>query len=203
MEIVLVRHAYSTANKHDWYSGWIDVDLAEEGIASLKEYKKSHHYPKTDRYYSSDLKRAVQTFDILFSDEVKLDHTYPELREIYYGELEGKTGADSPINFNENFFLNNRVFEGEIVSEFSYRIYKKLIEILKDLREHNLNSATIVCHAGVIKMLVILLEKRPFSDFSKINAPNGLGYILNIALDDNDNIILNSRTDIQEKEAGF
>lgn len=200
MKIVLVRHAYSEANKKNWYSGWIDVDLAAEGITELKELKKRYHYPKTDYYYSSDLKRALQTFDILYGDQYKLNGTLKDFREIYYGELEGKTGEHTDISFNENFFKNNRVFEGEIVSEFSFRLMKKLIEILEKLAKENKESATIVCHSGVIKMLIILLEGRPFSDFSKINAPNGLGYILDVSLDENREIIYHGKTALKEKQ---
>lgn len=200
MKIVLVRHAYSEANKKNWYSGWIDVDLAEEGIIELKDLKRRYDYPQTDYYFSSDLKRAKHTFAILYGDQHELDGTLEGFREIYYGELEGKTGDHTPISFNENFFKNKRVFEGEIVSEFSFRLLKQLIEILKMLEEENKESATIVCHSGVIKMLIILLEKRPFSDFSEINAPNGLGYILDLSLNENQEIIYHGKTEIKEKQ---
>lgn len=197
MEIVLIRHGYSTANRDGLYSGWIDVSLTEEGEKELEAYRKQYHYPKTDRYYTSDLKRAIQTCHILYPDE-KIVEKSSQLREIHYGDLEGVVWGERPnFSFNEHFFRNERVYNAEVFTEFARRIYQKLEEIVWDLERDGLESATIVAHAGVIKTFLILLENRPFSDFSRLNAPNGLGYRLVLELDENKRIKLLERHELE------
>lgn len=200
MKIVLVRHGFSEGNKAGTYTGWSDVPLANEGIEELHQLKKEYSYPLTDRYYSSDLTRAIQTFDILFGDNHTLEEISPDLREIFFGEYEGVHGDSVNEQYHIGFFLNNRIANGETVSQFSYRVISKLEAILKDMKEKNCQSATIVCHSGVIKTLLIFLEHRPFSQFREIETPNGLGYILDLDFDSSINTIkLNSVTEISKK----
>ncbi len=197
MEIVLVRHGYSTANRDGLYSGWIDVSITEEGRRELEVFRDQYHYPQTDRYYTSDLKRAVETFEVLYPDQI-IDEQSKSLREIYYGELEGEVWGTRPnFSFNDHFFRNERVYQAEVFTEFAHRIYSKLEEIVWDLKENNLESATIVAHAGVIKTLLILLENRPFSDFNRLDAPNGLGYRLKIKLDEDKRLQLIERKELE------
>ncbi|CAM3700180.1 histidine phosphatase family protein [Erysipelothrix urinaevulpis] len=201
MKIVLVRHGYSVGNKKGTYTGWSDVALTEEGIEDLKRYKEEYAYPKTDRYYSSDLIRAIHTFDILFGDEHELYEKSPELREIYFGNLEDQYGKDVEINFSELWGLNERHENWETMTEFSYRIISKLEQILKDLQENNEKSATIVCHSGVIKTYLIFLGHRGFLDFKEIPTENGLGYILDMDYDaDSGKVLMNKYQEIEKKD---
>ncbi len=189
MKIVLVRHGFSYGNLNQLYSGFTDVLLTEDGIEELKQFKETHHYPKTERYISSSLTRCKDTFHHLFGDEETLHETSDELRELYFGDYENKRSADVSPNYFETFHFNERCANGETLSEFSYRLINKLGLILSDLKKDGLKSATIVCHSGVIKALLIFLESRPFSDFRKISTPNGLGYIVDLDFDEKTNFI--------------
>ncbi len=200
MKIVLVRHGYSVGNKMGTYTGWSDVELTEEGIEDLKRYKEEYDYPQTDLYYSSDLKRAVDTFDILFGDKQVLKEKSPELREICFGNLEDKKGREVKINFADLWSLNERHENWETITEFSYRIISKVEQILRDMKKDGKESATIVCHSGVIKTLLIFLGHRPHLDFKEIPTENGLGYILDLDYDeDSGKMLLNHYEEIKKK----
>ena len=183
MKIVLVRHGYSTGNKKGTFTGWSDVELSEEGIVELKKYKKEYQYPETDRYYASDLVRTKETFDILFGDEKELHEQSEDLREIYFGDLEDVVSSTFPLNFVETWSRNERHENWETRSEFTYRIVSKLERIIQDLQKEDQTSATIVCHSGVIKTLLIHLGNLPYLDFKILGSPNGLGYILDLDYD--------------------
>ena len=189
MKIVLVRHGYSTGNRDGTFTGWSDVELSDEGIEDLKKYKKDYSYPQTDRYYASDLVRTKDTFDILFGDEKTLHEQSPDLREIYFGDLEDVKSDTYPLNFVESWSRNERHENWETRSEFTYRIVSKLERIVKDMKSKNEESATIVCHSGVIKTLLIHLGNLPYLDFKILGSPNGLGYILDIDYDEEKNLL--------------
>ncbi|MEG0327417.1 MAG: histidine phosphatase family protein [Erysipelothrix sp.] len=184
MKLVLVRHGFSVANGKNIYSGWSDVALSEKGIEELKEYRDSYDYPRTDRYYSSDLMRCQDTFKYLFGGKVELDEISPRLREIYFGSYEDQVASEVPVPFMDEFFLNESSTGGETFSSFSYRIMSELNRIVGDLKDQGLDSATLVCHSGVIKCLLIQLQNLPFSDFKTLEAPNGLGFVLEIEYDE-------------------
>lgn len=184
MKIVLVRHGYSEGNKNGTFTGWSDVKLSQEGIEDLKRFKNEYAYPETERYYTSDLVRTIDTFDILFGDEKEIFEQSPELREIYFGKLEDVVSSTFPLNFVEAWSLNERHEDWETRSEFSYRIISKLELIAKDMKENDVDSATIVCHSGVIKTILISLGNLPYMDFKIIPTSNGLGYVLDLDYDE-------------------
>lgn len=184
MKIVLVRHGYSEGNKNGTFTGWSDVKLSQEGIEDLKRFKTEYAYPETERYYTSDLVRTIDTFDILFGDEKEIFEQSPELREIYFGKLEDVVSSTFPLNFVEAWSSNERHEDWETRSEFSYRIISKLELIAKDMKENDVDSATIVCHSGVIKTILISLGNLPYMDFKIIPTSNGLGYVLDLDYDE-------------------
>ena len=83
MKIVLVRHGYTVGNDQGLYTGWSNTMLSEKGIKELQEYKETYHYPTTDRYYTSDLTRTIDTFNILYGDTPINESTYA-FREIKF-----------------------------------------------------------------------------------------------------------------------
>ncbi len=200
MKLVLVRHGYSLGNFEGTYSGWTDVPLTESGIKDLETYRMEYYYPKTDRYIASDLVRCTDTFKHLFAPEITLDESSAQLREIYFGNYENLPGKSMTPHFFEGFPLNERTAEGETLTEFTYRIISKLELILSDLKKDGLNSATVVCHSGVIKAVLIFLQHRLYSDFRSIETPNGLGYVLDLDFNDVTNMIeLHSVSPITKK----
>ncbi len=89
---VFVRHGISVANIEGKIAGNTDVELAKEGRQELLSLKNMINYPNTDLYFSSSLKRAVSTFDVLYnSKEVKY---IDKFKEINLGELEGEFFVD-------------------------------------------------------------------------------------------------------------
>lgn len=201
MQIVLVRHGETTGNRDRLFTGWSDVKLTEKGIQELKELKETYHYPQTDRYYSSDLTRAVDTFDILFGDEQTLFKKDPQLREIYFGDLEDQGEEHYFQVFLDQWPKNIRAYNWERPTEFTYRVVSALEKILMDLKANDENSATIVCHSGVIRTLVMFLAHLPYDEAENILTPNGLGYVLDLDFDESSGqIILNHYHPIQKNK---
>ena len=81
-QLVLVRHGYSLGNEKSLFSGWSDVPLTERGRRELRELRQVIRYPRTGRYFSSDLSRCRETFQELYGPHIVLDGLRPEFREI-------------------------------------------------------------------------------------------------------------------------
>jgi 2,3-bisphosphoglycerate-dependent phosphoglycerate mutase len=99
-KLVLVRHGQSSWNLKNLFTGWVDVDLTEQG---LKEAREAGRLLKAEGYtfdlvFTSVLKRAIRTmWNIL--DEMDLmwlpvERTW-RLNERHYGALQGLDKAET------------------------------------------------------------------------------------------------------------
>lgn len=200
MKIVLVRHGYTEGNDQGLYTGWSDTMLSQKGIEELKEYKETYAYPKTDRYYTSDLTRTIDTFKILYGDTPLEESTFA-FREIYFGEYEDlRWDKVEGIPYNEAYLRNQPHVQGETISQVSMRLLGKLTAVLTEMKEKGEESVTIVCHSGVIRTIIMFLVPLSFDNYYRIDTPNGLGYILDVDFDNDNNYITLNRYDAIPKK---
>ncbi len=184
MKVVFIRHGRSMANDTGVCAGWYDTPLCEKGIEELRQHRETYTYPKTDRYYSSDLSRAYDTFKILYGEETPLAEKTSAFREMSVGDYENVAWDAMDFNpFDELFGNNKPVLNGETVSQMSLRVFGKLTKILSEMDASNEDSVTIVCHAGVIMMVLTFLAPLSFEERMNIETPNGLGYVMDLDFD--------------------
>lgn len=98
-KIVLVRHGESLWNRQNLFSGWTDVDLTSKGIEDtrLMGSRLKTHNIQFNRAYSSVLKRAAITLDIILEEigqqNIPIMRDW-RLNERHYGKLQGKSKID-------------------------------------------------------------------------------------------------------------
>ena len=92
--LILIRHGQSTWNLEKRFTGWVDVDLTENGKLEAKKagelIKKMNI--KIDTYYSSLQLRAKNTLNIIqkiLNEESKSFSRIWQLNERHYGALTG------------------------------------------------------------------------------------------------------------------
>ena len=91
--LILVRHGQSVWNLQKKFTGWVDVDLTENGKLEAKkagELIKSHNI-NIDLYYSSLQLRAKNTLNLIKETlkETKISNEIWQLNERHYGALTG------------------------------------------------------------------------------------------------------------------
>ena len=61
--LILIRHGQSRWNLENRFTGWVDVDLSENGVLEAKEAAKvlKKNAIEIDYVYTSVLKRSIQT----------------------------------------------------------------------------------------------------------------------------------------------
>ena len=67
-QIHLIRHGMTEANQKGQYIGSTDLPLSQEGIGQLQQLSQHYRYPGAAVFYTSPLKRCVQTCNILYTD---------------------------------------------------------------------------------------------------------------------------------------
>jgi 2,3-bisphosphoglycerate-dependent phosphoglycerate mutase len=115
--VILLRHGNSLWNQANLFTGWVDVELSDQG---RKEAKRAGELLaasglKPDLLYTSLLKRAIDTAHIALSAadrswiDVKRDW---RLNERHYGALQGKDKAQTLAEYGpEQFQIWRRSFD--------------------------------------------------------------------------------------------
>ncbi|XP_010907875.1 phosphoglycerate mutase-like protein 4 [Elaeis guineensis] len=158
-EIVAVRHGETCWNASRIIQGHLDSELNETGrrqaIAVSIRLSKEHRW---DAIYSSDLKRAAETAQIIANScdlpEVILD---PTLRERHLGDLQGLTLRDAAKLKPQAYklFLSPKCDKeipggGESLDQFHERCVSSLERIA---RKHKGERVVVVTHGGVLREL--------------------------------------------------
>jgi len=107
MKLVLIRHGESEWNKQNLFTGWMDVELSETGMAEAKNAGKllrSKGYD-FDICYTSYLRRAIHTLNSVLE---QLDREWLpvvktwKLNERHYGALQGLNKAETARKYGDD-----------------------------------------------------------------------------------------------------
>jgi len=155
--LLLVRHGDTELNSAERYWGSTDVKLSDAGFRQAERLRDRLATERIDAIYSSELRRASATAEIIASSH-RLDViTCAELREMNFGKLEGLT-------FNEISRLYPEVSElwlqrspklkypgGESIDEFNSRV-NQFVDQLKTHAPQE--TILIVAHSGSLRSLM-------------------------------------------------
>lgn len=105
-KVVFLRHGQSTWNQENKFTGWVDVDIDDEGMRQAQRagqllLKAGFNF---DVSYTSFLKRAIRTLWIVL-DEMNLmwipEYKSWRLNERHYGALQGLSKSMTASQYSE------------------------------------------------------------------------------------------------------
>ena len=108
--LILLRHGESEWNALNLFTGWVDVDITEKGVAEARHgaelLLKENLLP--DVVHTSVLRRAIHTANEILDGADR--HWIPvkrswRLNERHYGALQGKDKAQTLAEFGEEQFM--------------------------------------------------------------------------------------------------
>lgn len=97
--LLLVRHAQTMSNTNGRYMGWIDEDLSEEGVRQAERLSKRLSNRPVAAVFSSPLKRAFRTAEMIAVPHGLPVETLEELGEIRMGDWEGRFAQEIAAEF--------------------------------------------------------------------------------------------------------
>lgn len=155
--IYIVRHGQTDWNKVGRLMGHTDIELNDFGKQQALIVKEKLKGVRFDKVFSSPLKRAKETAEIIAGVEVSLDK---RLMERGNGELEGKLKTEIKVfpNFNDP---KDTTYNIEPLNDFRGRINSFLDEISKDYKGKNV---LVVTHGGFCLYARCYFEGEPNGD---------------------------------------
>lgn len=164
--IYIVRHGQTDWNLEGRYQGRIDIELNEKGINQAKKIYEELKNIKFDKVFSSPLKRAYQTAQIICDEDIIKDE---RLIERSNGELEGKLKTECTIDIDFNDPNETRLGIENIIS-FRERISNFFDEITKKYKGKDI---LVVTHAGISIYARCYFEGEPEDgDYNKYKLKN-------------------------------
>lgn len=181
--IHFIRHGITLGNEQGRYIGRTDMPLSAGGVRMLKEQRAKSPYPKAQAYFSSPLKRCVETLNIFYPGEKPI--IINDFRECDFGAWEGKTAAEISAeddNFKQWIAGNGKAVTppgGESGGVFMQRVCAAFEKVVDGMLRSGTTSAVIVTHGGVI-MSILSTYGLPKAEFYEWMTQNGCGYSMRI-----------------------
>jgi broad specificity phosphatase PhoE len=178
VKITYFVHGTTFDNAEGRSSGWKDAELSPLGIEQaykLKGILKNNHF---DAAFCSDLKRAVDTTEIVFKDITPIIQD-PRIRECNYGDFNGE--LSEIVEPMQEKLISDRFPNGESYEDVKERISSFLNDLMKD---YNNKEIAIVAHKAPQLALVVLIKNKTWEqafaeDWRKIKAwQPGWEYVL-------------------------
>jgi broad specificity phosphatase PhoE len=174
--LYLVRHGETDWNREDRWQGHHDRPLSAVGRAQAAAAARRLLGEHITQIHTSDLRRASETAQIIAGACALEVHASKALREVDVGNWAGLTRSEAKARYPEGYArrrAGGTGWEGgESYEEMGRRVGAYTMELLESAR----GSARIalVCHSGVIRMLVVQALGLAVYDRSRIGG-NGHG----------------------------
>lgn len=166
--LVLVRHGESEWNRRNLFTGWCNPDLTEKGLieALVAARMLRTNGISFDIAYTSQLKRAQRTLDIILSElgQTKIPINFDEaLNERHYGDLCGLNKDEAKQRWGEDQVrIWRRSYDipppgGESLKDTEDRVMPYYrAHILPDLQAGK--TVLVVAHGNSLRALIMNLE---------------------------------------------
>ena len=180
-KLVIVRHGQSQWNLENKFTGWVDIDLSEAGIAEAKKAGEKLKSYKFDEAFTSDLMRAQKTLDLILEETGQTNIPVEKdqaLNERMYGDLQGLNKDECREKFGEDQVkIWRRSYEtpppgGESLKDTADRVlpyYKSRIE--PELKKGK--DILISAHGNSLRALIMYLEGLSKEEILKTEIPTG------------------------------
>ena len=177
MEIILVRHCETDWNKQNRCQGISDISLNNDGLKQAEDLRFYFSDRNIDIMFTSPLKRAIETANIISTDKGLSIKYSEELREMDQGDFEGipfntlrdyysselKQWRENPENF--------RIPNGETLGEVRKRMISFVGNMVKNYPE-NL-SVLVVSHNLALSTLLCSIKDKNLKSFTDFTVKSG------------------------------
>ncbi len=160
--LYLVRHGQTTWNEDGRIQGQTDIGLSQAGKQEAEELARWLERQSFDAVVASDLSRARETARLLVPGaEVQ---TLPELRELHFGQWEGRTLAEvrTADRANWSLWMRNPFEHAPPGGETLLQLADRIDRVLDAVHSFDGDKILLVTHQTPIQIILCrLLDLNP------------------------------------------
>ena len=180
--LYLIRHGETTWNRDKRFQGHTDVALTEQGLWQAGRLRQKLQKVDFSAIYTSDLSRAMATARESTLNTKLTVQTTSSLREIHFGDWEGKRFEDimeqDPCRGRQWFRDPGKtaIPGGESDDAISRRIREFLSEMIE---KHGGETVALFTHGGLIRYILMEALGLPRNLFWRLEIANTSVTVLN------------------------
>jgi len=174
----LTRHGETDSNRAQRYAGWSDDRLNQRGVAQAAGLAERLSGEGIDRVFTSPVRRAVETAQILAGRMNSDVFTVHGLHEIELGPWKGLTEGEVserwPDEYQEWKTSPDTLDLGgrEPLADVRKRALDAVDQIAHARLSDRDTPAVVVSHLAVIRVLWLHARSRPLSEYQDVRCPN-------------------------------
>lgn len=179
--IITIQHPESVHHTNGMIGSWTDWDLTDNGIqqaANIAYNLKSEIENREFSIYSSSLKRAIQTAEII-GKRLNIPTTQTDsLRERSLGKAIGKSVQWLKENIeNEENTIYDKCFSD---AESRFNVWQRLLPFYNEILYNNEENMIIVSHGdtlGIFNVMWLGLDVAMLNDISLYGVSGGVSFL--------------------------
>lgn len=167
--LYLIRHGEVERNYHKVFGGRIDMELSPLGHEQVESLARFLRATPPDILYASPMRRVQQTLAPLARETGLKPVLMEGLREVDFGAWTGLSWDDVQAKHGVSAFSwLHQLDDGAIESAERVKDFRERVEMSLDqiLAEADGKTVAVICHGGVIRMLLSILLDLPFRKMS-------------------------------------
>lgn len=176
MNWYFVRHGEIDSNVKKIYAGWSEEELTPRGRKQAIEVAKKLAHFDIDKIYTSPLRRAVQTAEIIGDFLNKAPFIERDFKELRLGIWEGMSEEEVSKQFPEKWKIWNTRPADLVLDDREPlgELLKRVLAGMEKIRAKQEDSAIlIVTHVAIIRVLLLHTRKMDLNTYRAITVPNG------------------------------
>lgn len=164
--LFLIRHGEVEEKYHRIFGGRIDMDLSPAGLEQARAMADHLRAVHLDAIYVSSMQRAKRTAAAISANNGHVPIMTDELREVDFGVWTGLRWEEVKARYGVSAFdwldhlERGTVAEAESLESFAGRVRQILGRALE---KHAGQRVAMVCHGGVVRMLLAQLLELPLA----------------------------------------
>jgi len=185
--LFVFRHAETTDNNNQIFSGWRDPDLTQKGLLQAQEISQQLEHEKIDYAFTSHLLRAKRTLEIVLKPHLNIPIFVDDrLIERCYGTLQGKSKVEIAAQKPEWFAKVHRGYDfappdGESMKMVESRSLPFVMQLDEWLRQ-NPGNVAISCHGNSMRPIRRIFENLSLKQMLELENPqdHAMEYALHV-----------------------
>lgn len=160
LKLYFLRHGETTASQVGSFCGRLDLELTPFGYEMAEDFALAYRNLPWTAIYCSPLQRTLATATVM-SQLVDIPLEKREgLKEIAYGEWEGKTAAEVTREFHDDYvrWLADPGWNSPTGGEKGIDIARRSSEVLEEIEHrHETGNVLVVSHKATIRIMLCSL----------------------------------------------
>jgi len=184
MTILLVRHGETDWNRENRFQGRADPPLNQTGRAQAVDLSVTLAAEPLAAFYSSPLRRALETAEIVAAAHGQAAVTIDALREVDVGSWEGLTRTEVEERYPEQFarWLDHEqgYEDGESYEQLTGRVIPALFALAET---HPGERILVVTHGGPIRAALAHVDDVSHAEARKRGPTIVNGFVIELAVE--------------------